>query len=238
MQDASATDPRRNGLLAALPDADLDRLTDEIELVEVHPGDALYRDGEEISDVHFPLSGVASMIRISDLGMSVEVASIAREGMAGLPVFLGASRERAEAVQQLSGRNYRMSAGTFRREIGRHGALFEVMLRYTHFVLLQAAQTVLCNRLHPIAHRAARWLVTTRDQTGSDTFPLTHEFFATMLGAHRPSVTLAAGTLQEAGLIEYRRGQVTILDADRLQEASCECFGVVKRDYDALLPPL
>ena len=228
---------RANQLLAMLPDADIERLRPALEPVEMSARTMLYPASGRIDHAYFPLTGMASMVASSGDGMTVEAASVAHEGMTGLPLFLGSTSESLALVMQISGTAMRMRAATFMEEMDSRGALYGVMQRYTHFVMLAMAQTIVCNRLHSLASRAARWLLQSRDAVNGDEFGLTHEFFATMLGVHRPSVTLAAGTLQSAGIITYRRGHVTILDREALGDASCECYGQLRTEYDRLLGP-
>jgi CRP-like cAMP-binding protein len=168
-------------------------------------------------------------------GRGVEVATIGNEGMVGLPVFLGAESTPGQALAQVPGAALRMPAAVFRRAVPPGSPLHALLQRYTHALMVQMAQGVACNRLHPIAARAARWLLQTHDRVRTDAFPLTQEFLAEMLGTRRAAVSQAAGQLQRAGLITYTRGVITIRDRTRLEEAACACYGIIRTAYDRVV---
>ena len=227
--------PARNRLLAALPAEEYERLLPRMETVPMSFSQSIYEPGEPIADVYFPLSGVMCLLTLLADGRAVEVATIGNEGMVGLPVFLGADTAFARAIAQVPGQAMRMAAEEFRAAIS-HGGPFQALLhRYTQALLNLISQTAACNRVHSIEERCSRWLLMTHDRVESDRFLLTHEFLAQMLGVHRPRVSAVAKTLQHAGLIRYRRGNVTVLDRPGLEAASCECYGVIKAEFDRLL---
>jgi CRP-like cAMP-binding protein len=224
----------RNRLLHGLPVEDRARLGRRMQLVRLAAGQQLVETGAPARTVLFPESAVVSMIATMRDGTSVEVATIGVEGLVGLPVLLGTDGLPMTVLAQVAGEAWRMDAEVFRHELARTSALRIVADRYLQGLIVQIAQTVACNRLHPVGERAARWLLMTADRVGADEFHLTQEFLATMLGVHRPSVTVAAGELQRDGAISYHRGQVTITDRDRLEQASCECYRVIRSEFDRL----
>lgn len=224
----------RNTVLRSLPAADLGATLALLEARRVRLGAVLTSPGEPIAELVFPADAVASMVVDSEDGMSVEVATIGNDGLVGSECFLGLANASHRVIWQVEG------WALVGRAVDLVGSdpdsnLARLSRRYFRTVLSQASQGVLCNRLHPLEQRAARWLLTVRDRVDSSTFRLTHEFFATMLGTHRPSVSLAAGILQEAGLIRYTRGTVEIINREELASASCPCYEVVARDYAATM---
>lgn len=228
-------DTRANAVLAFLTPADTERLNAELECVEVGVKTMLYASGDRIDYVYFPLHGMSSTVVASADGMTVEAISVGTEGATGLPLLFGADSSLLDQVQQIPGIAARMAAGVFCAEMDRRGSLYNGMQRYAQYSMVAMAQTIVCNRLHDVSNRAARWLLQCHDSVEGDTFALTQEYFATMLGVHRPSVTLAAITLQGAGAISYRRGSVTILDRSYLEELACECYAITRAEQDRLL---
>jgi CRP-like cAMP-binding protein len=190
---------------------------------------------EPIDHVIFINSGVASMVNEPETGDIVEFATIGPEGMVGFPVLLGANAVPSRAIMQVPGDALRMRAGDLQRALVRAPTLQNLLLRYTMALLNQVAQSVSCNRLHEVQERCARWLLQTHDRVEGDSFPLTHEFLAQMLGVHRPTVSVAAAMLQKAGLVDYTRGQIKIVDRKGLEAASCSCYRIIKGEYDRLL---
>jgi CRP-like cAMP-binding protein len=186
--------------------------------------------GGTISHAYFPSTGLISVVAALKNGRRAEVATVGREGMAGLPLFLGSKTSLYEVVSQVAGHGLRMPAAAFNDELARSPALRTRMLRYSELRMAMLGQTAACNAAHHIAARLARWLLLSQDSVEGDTFVLTHEFLSHMLGAERPSVTLAAGALQKRGLITYRRGSVRIKDRGQLERAACECYEVVRRE--------
>ena len=214
-----------NRLLAALPAADYARILPSLTVVPLKLKDILHKPGEPIRDVYFPGGGFCSMLTVLEDGSMVEVATIGREGMVGVTAVLdGTPVTSAAMVQGETDTCYRMKVEAFRREIDRHGAFHELMTHFAQALFGFVAQSTACNAVHSVEQRLARWLLMARDRMGRDNFPLTQEFVSMMLGASRPTVTIVASTLQKAGLITYHRGHVTIVDGERLEAASCECY--------------
>jgi CRP-like cAMP-binding protein len=214
-----------NLLLAALPPEDYARLVPLLAVVPLKLKDLLHRPGEPIQHVYFPGGGFCSMLAVLKDGAMVEVATIGREGMVGVSAVLdGNTMPAAAMVQAQTDTCYRMTADAFRREMDRRGAFYELLTQYAQALVGFIIQSTACNAVHSVEQRLARWLLMASDRVESSAFPLTQEFVAMMLGATRPTVTVVAGTLQKAGLITYHRGHVTIVDRERLEAASCECY--------------
>ena len=224
-----------NGLLDALPAAELEALAPHLERVELAQREGLFEPDLPIPYVYFPETAVISLTNILRDGGTVEIGTTGREGMVGLPVFLGADVGTVRAFAQIPGTAVRMESGAFTRLAGALTAFHGLLLRYTHAFLTQVAQTAACNGAHLVEQRCARWLLMTHDRVEGDEFPLTHEFLAFMLGVRRAGVTLAMGGLQDARLVSYVRGRVTVADRAGLERASCECYGVVRAQYERLL---
>jgi CRP-like cAMP-binding protein len=225
----------RNRLLGLLPVRDRARLAKELEVHALKIRDVMYEPGQPITSVFFPLTGIISAVIELANSLPVEVATVGNEGVVGVPVFLGASSMPMRAFCQIAGFSAVMKATSFRREVDAGGALRNLVQRYTQGLLHQVAQSAACNARHLIRQRCARWLLMTADRVDADSFDLTQEFLAQMLGVRRAGVTAAAATLQNDGIIEYRRGRIVIKDRDRLERASCECYGKVQEEYDRLL---
>jgi CRP-like cAMP-binding protein len=185
--------------------------------------------------VYFPHRGVISMLTVMPDGSAVESATVGPEGMAGIPVFLGAEQMASNAFVQVPGEAARIEAGAFRRVIADSPALHRLLLRYTLALMNQMMQSAACNRTHAVEERCARWLLMTQDRVHGDTFPLTQEFLAQMLGVRRPTVSIAAGMLAKAGLISYVRGEMMILDRQALETASCECYRIIADEFEMLI---
>jgi CRP-like cAMP-binding protein len=214
-----------NRLLAALPAADYTRILPLLTVVPLTLKEILHKPGEPIRDVYFPGGGFCSMLTVLEDGSMVEIATVGREGMVGVSAVLdGAPVTSAAMVQGESDTCYRMKVETFRREVDRRDAFHELMAQFGQALFGFVAQSTACNAVHSVEQRLARWLLMARDRMGRDDFPLTQEFVSMMLGASRPTVTVVAGTLQKAGLITYHRGHVSIVDGERLEAASCECY--------------
>jgi CRP-like cAMP-binding protein len=223
---------RRNWLLAAMPEGELTDLAAELELVDLQLRDPLYDMDQPIEHVYFPLDGVMSMVTLVDDGTVIEVATIGAEGMVGLPAFLGATTSPTRVFCQIPGQAARLEVEALRRFTTGNGALHNVLNRYTQSMMTFLARNVACNRAHSTAERCARWLAQTHDRVGRDNFTLTQEFLAQMLGVRRPTVSLSARVLQQAGLIRYTRGCITILDRDGLHAAACECYDIVRGEFN------
>jgi CRP-like cAMP-binding protein len=234
MGDASQRSGTRNLLLQRLGAREAAPLVRKMQRVPIVAGQSLTGDEGPANGVYFPESAVASVLVALRDGTTVEVGTVGSEGVVGLPVFLGAPSHRFTVIGQISGDALRMDADQFRLEVGASERLHETLHTYTQAFLVQLAQTVACNRSHPVEARAARWLLTTSDRLGNGEFRLTQEFLALMLGVHRPSVSLAAAALQSAGAIAYRRGNIRITDRDLLASKSCECYEVVQAEFGAL----
>lgn len=225
-----------NQLLDALPDEERTRIRGKMSQVPLRTHDMLMEQGQPMRQVYFPLAGVVSLMTPLTKGRAIETATIGNEGMVGVHAFLGGGVVgNALAMGQVSGEMLTMNVDTFRAEVEGEGKLYPLMLTYTQALFAQISQAVACNGAHDIQQRTAKWLLETHDRAaGADTFDLTQEFLADMLGVTRPSVSVAARTLQNAGLITYRRGSISVLDRSALEEASCECYRVVRREYDRL----
>lgn len=229
-----------NRLLAIIAEGERERLAGEFELVSLDLKDWLYRENEPIEHVFFPISGVLSLVSQMDDGRGIEVATIGNEGMVGLPVFLQATRTSAHmAFAQIPGQSLQMPAERFSAFIASpaNGQLHIALSRYTQALMSMIARAVACNALHSVQQRACRWLLITHDRIHEDEFLLTQEFLSQMLGVTRASVNEVARQLQEAGAIDYTRGHVSILDRPELESRSCECYRVIRAEFDNLLEP-
>jgi CRP-like cAMP-binding protein len=217
----------RNLLLSALPPEEQERIFTVLEVTPLTVKDLLHKPGELIEHVYFPGGGFCSIVTVLEDGEMVEVAAVGREGMVGVTAEAGwLPLSSAAMVQASTDVCYRMTAASFRREMGRRGAFHDVVTRYTQALMGVIMQATACNAAHSIEQRLARWLLLARDRIGVDEFPLTQEFVAMMLGASRSTVTVVAGELQKAGLITYRRGRLAIIDSSKLESTSCECYRI------------
>ena len=225
----------RNRLLAALPAEDLARLWPQFEPVEMEQRRILLAPDQPITAVYFPETGWVSMLALLEEGKSAEVGLVGAEGMVGLPLLLGADRSAVEAMIQAPGTMLRLGAGAFRQAVEESPALRTLLLRYTLAFQQQVTQTAACNGHHALDQRLARWLLMAHDRAGGDEFPMTQEFLAMMLCVHRPGVTVAARLFQQAGLIRYGQGHITVIDRAGLEAAACECYGAVRRQFEQLL---
>ncbi|KST62380.1 Crp/Fnr family transcriptional regulator [Mastigocoleus testarum] len=224
-----------NLLLAALPSEDYKYLIPHLDEVSFTIGKVLHPPGEPIKDVYFPIHGMISLISIMEDGSTTEIALVGNEGMIGMPIFWGGNYSNNCAVVQLEGNGWKLNANIFKQKFLRSEALQKRLLLYTQALITQVSQNAACNRQHTIEERLCRWLLSVCDCIGKDNFPLTQEFISQMLGIRRSSVTVAAGTLQKAGLIRYNRGNINIINVKDLEAAACECYCVVKQEYDRLL---
>lgn len=229
------TDGRTNRLLAGLPADVYDRLRAAMTPVELRHAQQLYDLGEPITHVYFPLTALVSLMIVMEDGKQLEMAAVGREGLAGLPVALGSDTDGHVAMAQIPGMALRLTTETFRAVLRVAPELRDIVGCYALVLLTQAGQSAACNGLHALAERCARWLLEAHDRVGADSFLLTQDFLAAMLGVRRPSVTIAAGMLQQAGLITYHRGRITVLDRRGLEAASCECYDAIRRETDRLL---
>ncbi|HEX8422210.1 MAG TPA: Crp/Fnr family transcriptional regulator, partial [Pyrinomonadaceae bacterium] len=227
--------PTRNFILDALSPDESEHLATHLEPVAMRAGEVLYDPEEPVTHVYFPSEGTVSVVSVFEDGGGVEVSMVGNEGMFGINVVLGSVTAPLKAVVQLGGGALRMRADVVRREFLAGGQFHDVLLRYTQAFIIQIAQTAACNRSHPLGGRLARWLLMSHDRASTDDLQLTHEFIAVMLGTRRAGVSEAAGKLQDDGVIKYKRGHVRIIDRQRLESISCECYPAVKREFDRLL---
>lgn len=227
--------PAENRLLAALSQEEYEHLLPHLETISLTFKQAVYMPNEPIEHVYFLKNSVASLLTIMEDGAAVEVATVGNEGMVGIPVFLGAHKIPGQAFIQIPGDAMRMRTNVFKAKITLGSPLFNLLQRYTQALFNQIAQSAACNRLHSIEERCCRWLLMTRDRVDSDEFPLTQEFLSQMLGVRRASVSTVAAILQKAGYIRYSRGKITILDHVGLESSACECYRIVKAEFERLL---
>jgi CRP-like cAMP-binding protein len=225
-----------NALLAVLPDAERARLVSRLEPVQLPLGAVLYEAGNRLTHVYFPTTAIVSLICVMDNGATTEIAIVGNEGIVGVSLFMGGESTTSRAVVQSAGTGYRLKASQMMEEFNRSGPVLNLLLRYTQALITQMAQTAVCNRHHSLDQQLCRWLLLSLDRLRSNELVVTQELIANMLGVRREGVTEAAGRLHAAGLITYRRGHITVLDRAQLQNRSCECYAVVKREYDRLLP--
>jgi CRP-like cAMP-binding protein len=226
-----------NQLLARLSADDLAALAPHLEPVHLDVLQFLAREGERVTHVVFPVSAIISLVNRMEDGGGVEVGTVGNEGMAGLPAYLEAEASESETFCQLAGEAIRLPAAVLVDAASRHPAIRRLLNRYTQAYMAQIAQSAACNRLHNIERRCARWLLMTHDRVNrAEVFPLKQQFLSEMLGVRRAGVSVAAGALQDAGLIQYRRGAIRVLDREGLEAASCECYATVRRHFDRLMP--
>ena len=227
--------PKQNHLLAALPTAEFDRLSPHLELVPMPLGEALYESGGHLQHVYFPTTSIVSLLYVFEDGASAEIAVVGNEGLLGISLFMGGETTPSRAVVQSAGYGYRLKAQPLKQEFNRAGPVLHLLLRYTQALITQMAQTAVCNRHHSVEQQLCRWLLLSLDRLSSDSLTMTQELIANMLGVRREGVTEAAGKLQRAGLIRYRRGRIEVLDRPGLEQAVCECYAVVRLEFDRLL---
>ena len=231
-----AIDPHQNHLLAALPAASWDLWVPQLEPVDLPLGKVLYESGRKISHVVFPTTAIVSLLYVMENGASAEIAVVGNEGLVGISLFMGGESTTSRAVVQSAGTGFRLPATVMMQEFNRAGPLMHLLLRYTQALITQMAQTAVCNRHHSLDQQLCRWLLLSLDRLQGNELVMTQELIANMLGVRREGVTEAAGHLHQAGLIEYRRGHITVLDRAGLERRTCECYAVVKKEYDRLLP--
>jgi len=229
-------EPRQNHLLRALPPDEAERLVARLELVAMPLGNVLYESGSTMRHVYFPTTAIVSMMYVMADGASAEIAVVGNEGMVGVALFMGGETTPSRAVVQSAGNAYRMKGQHLKEEFKRAAGLQYLLLRYTQALLTQMAQTAVCNRHHSVDQQLCRWLLLSLDRLPSNTLAMTQGLIANMLGVRREGVTEAAGKLQVAGLIHYTRGHITVLDRPGLEAQACECYRVVKTEFDRLLP--
>ena len=231
------SDLMENKLLAAWPEEECARLQSSFEPVEMPLGRALYESGDTLSHVYFPATSIVSLLQVMENGASAEIAVVGYEGIVGISLFMGGESTPSRAVVQSSGRGFRLAASLIKEEFKRAPVL-HLLLRYTQALITQMAQTAACNRHHSLDQQLCRWLLLSLDRLSGVELKMTQELIANMLGVRREGVTEAALKLQSAGLIRYSRGHISVLDRKGLEKRSCECYAVVKKEYDRLLPDL
>jgi CRP-like cAMP-binding protein len=228
-------DPKRNQLLAALPEDEWPRWQPRLEFVELGLGDVLYESGSTMTHVYFPTTAIVSLLYVMENGASAEIAVVGHEGIVGISLFMGGESTPSRAVVQSAGHAFRLGASEIQEEFKRAPVL-HLLLRYTQALITQMAQTAVCNRHHTLDQQLCRWLLLSLDRLPGSELVMTQELIANMLGVRREGVTESATKLQKVGLIKYSRGRITVLDRAALEERSCECYAVVKKEYDRLLP--
>jgi CRP-like cAMP-binding protein len=230
------TDPRRNHLLASLPQDVWERWRPQLEAIDLPLGKVLYESGSAQKFVYFPTSAIVSMLYVLESGSSAEIAVVGMEGMVGISIFMGGGSTPSRAVVQSAGQGFRLSAHVMKEEFHQSGPVMHLMLRYTQALITQMTQTAVCNRHHTLDQQLCRWLLLSLDRLPGSELLMTQELIANMLGVRREGVTESALKLQRAGLISYARGHISVLDRPGLERRTCECYGVVKKEYDRLLP--
>ncbi len=229
-------DRAANHLLSALPDAEWQRWLPEFEHVDLPLGQVLYEPGKTLSHVYFPTTAIISLLYVMENGASAEIAIVGNEGIVGISLFMGGESTPSRAVVQSAGRGLRLKAQMMKEEFNRNGPVLHLLLRYTQALITQMAQTAVCNRHHSLDQQLCRWLLLSLDRLQGDELVMTQELIANMLGVRREGVTEAALKLQQSGLIRYARGRISVLDRPGLEKRTCECYAVVKNEYDRLLP--
>jgi CRP-like cAMP-binding protein len=227
---------RKNQLLASLPDSEWERWSPLLERVDMPLGEVLYESGVTLNYVYFPLTSIVSLLYVMENGASAEIAVVGNEGIIGISLFMGGESTPSRAVVQSAGTGCRLPAEIIKSEFGRSGAVLHLLLRYTQALITQMAQTAVCNRHHSLDQQLCRWLLLSLDRLEGSELVMTQELIANMLGVRREGVTEGALKLQKGGLIQYSRGHITVLDRKGLEDRTCECYAVVKREYDRLLP--
>jgi CRP-like cAMP-binding protein len=224
-----------NRLLAALSESDWQRWQPQLEPVALPLGLVLYESGDTLSHVYFPTTAIVSLLYVTENGASAEIAVVGNEGLVGISLFMGGESTPSRAVVQSAGHGYRLASQAIKSEV-KSAPILHLLLRYTQALITQMAQTAVCNRLHTLDQQLCRWLMLSLDRLSGNELVMTQELIANMLGVRRQGVTAAALKLQHAGLIRYSRGRITVLDRRRLEQRTCECYAVVKKEYDRLLP--
>src|SRR6186713_1449674 len=233
---APVTDPCDNHILKALPALERERLFPHLKLAPMPLGMVLYESGAALRHIYFPTNSIVSLLYVMQDGASAEIAVVGNEGAIGVSLFMGGETTPSRAIVQSAGYAYRLTGKRLKAEFSRHGEMLHVLLRYTQSLITQMAQTAVCNRHHTLDQQLCRWLLLSLDRLEGNELLMTQELIANMLGVRREGVTEAAGHLQTAGLIHYSRGHITVLDRPKLEKQVCECYGVVKREMDRLLP--
>ena len=231
-----SNDPQQNYLLSALSAAERERLYPHLQLVTMPLGKVLYESGDVLRHVSFPIDCIVSLLYVLADGASAEISVVGNEGLIGIALFMGGETTPSRAIVQSAGNAYRLIAQHLKDEFHRNGEMQLLLLRYTQALITQMCQTAVCNRHHSVDQQLCRWLLLSLDRLSSNQLTMTQELIANMLGVRREGVTEAAGKLHKLGVIRYARGQITVLDRPKLEELCCECYGVVKKESDRLLP--
>ncbi|MDB5973320.1 MAG: transcriptional regulator, Crp/Fnr family [Nevskia sp.] len=232
---AETPTPQQNHLLAALPAEVQNRLFPHLQLMPLPLGKVLYESGDTLRHVYFPTDSIVSLLFVMENGASAEISVVGNEGLVGISLFMGGESTPSRAIVQSAGSAYQLPGQRLKDEFNRHGEMLLLMLRYTQSLITQMSQTAVCNRHHTVDQQLCRWLLLSLDRLPSNRLTMTQELIANMLGVRREGVTDAAGKLQKQGVIEYRRGHITVLDRTKLEALSCECYAVVKKETDRLL---
>jgi CRP-like cAMP-binding protein len=227
--------PEQNQILHALPPAERNRLFPHLKVVDLPLGKVLYESGDALRHIYFPTDAIISLLYVLQDGASAEISVVGNDGAIGVALFMGGETTTNRAIVQSAGCAYRLTGKRLKEEFERHGEMLHILLRYTQSLITQMAQTAVCNRHHSVDQQLCRWLLLSLDRLPSNKLTMTQELIANMLGVRREGVTEAAGKLQKLGVIEYSRGQITVLDRCELERLSCECYGVVKKETDRLL---
>jgi CRP-like cAMP-binding protein len=233
---ATSPNPQLNHLLAALPHDEWARWQAALEPVELPLGKVLYESGRAMTHVYFPTTSIVSLLYVMADGASAEIAVVGNEGIVGIALFMGGESTPSRAVVQSAGLGFRMRGELLKDEFNRSGPVLHLLLRYTQALITQMAQTAVCNRHHSLDQQLCRWLLLSLDRLQEPELQMTQELIANMLGVRREGVTEAAANLQRAGLIQYRRGHITVVDRQGLEQRTCECYAVVRKEYERLLP--
>jgi CRP-like cAMP-binding protein len=233
---SSLHSPKQNHILGALPDADYARLLPDLELIAMPLGWAVYESGGQMGYLYFPTSAIVSLLYVMENGASAEIAITGNEGVVGISLFMGGESTSSRAVVQSAGNGYRLKAKVLKKEFALGGELQHLALRFTQALITQMAQTAVCNRHHSLEQQLCRWLLLSLDRLPGNELLMTQSLIANMLGVRREGVTEAAGHLQNDGLIQYSRGHIKVIDRPALEKRVCECYSVVKREFDRLLP--
>jgi len=232
----TSADLKQNSLLAALPDAEWTRWFPQLERVDMPLGQVVYEAGDTLKYMYFPITSIVSLLYVMENGASAEIAVVGKEGLVGVSLFMGGESTSSRAVVQSAGIGCRLNSKVMKSEFDRAGPVLHLLLRYTQALLTQMAQTAVCNRHHSLHQQLCRWLLLSLDRLDGNELVMTQELIANMLGVRREGVTEGALELQKEGLIQYARGHITVLDRTGLEKRTCECYAVVKREYDRLLP--
>ena len=234
--NAKVPNPRQNHLLAALAGDEWQRWQPLLEHVEMPLGHVLYESGKTLSHIYFPTTSIVSLLYVMENGASAEIAVVGNEGLVGVSLFMGGGSTPSRAVVQSAGHGFRLKAKLMKDEFDRGGPVLHLLLRYTQALITQMSQTAVCNRHHSLDQQLCRWLLLSLDRLNGTELVMTQELIANMLGVRREGVTDGANKLQHAGLISYSRGRIKVLDRPGLEKRTCECYAVVKKEYDRLLP--